>query len=259
MADTEQTKPQQEGQAESSADDASEESAWPNWLSWVLVIAAGVFGGYLLGTRGGSSADQANLLKYQEAVRAAAQEKEQLKTQFRTALEVSQYGLDERMKSFCREMILIGLFRDGLDEAIKDLTAKLGRTIELLGAAGTKPEERLTQAAAQIKEVQASLNQLADRYSKHAEAVKRVGEIGTNDRRFQELTGLIARLYYDRTRQLMRELTAGNAQAARQAGAFFGIVRQLDPNMAAELGKQFPNLLSPTTTPSTGPATGAAP
>jgi hypothetical protein len=259
MADTEETKPQQEAQAESSVDDASEESAWPGWLSWLLVIAAGVFGGYLWGARGTGSADQTAIVRYQEAVKAANLQTEQVKTQFRTALEVNQYGLDERMKSFCREMIFMGLFRDGLDEAMKDLTAKVGKTIELLGAAGIKPEDRLTQAGSQLKDLQAKLAQVSEDYGKHIKAVKRVGEIGTTDRRFHELTSLIARLYYDRTRQLMREVTAGNTQASRQAGTFFGIVSQLDPNMAAELGKQFPNLLAPSTAPSTAPAAGSAP
>jgi len=251
MADTEQPETQSGAEQRAPADQSSEESAWPSWLSWVLVIAAGVFGGYLLGgsTKGTESADMklaAERRQFREMV-------DLLKAQHQVAMEMGQRASDQTLKSFCREMIYTGLFRDKLDYALAQLDDKLNKVIQKLGASTSKPQDLPPQTVADLKEISDGLKKIAEDYGKSAEAAKRIAEIGSTDQKFQAIQKQLAYLYYDRAKQLMKDAAAGNPDALRQASFCRAITGQLDPKIAAELDKQFPQLAA-ASQPASGPA-----
>jgi hypothetical protein len=254
MTDTQESKGQVDQPSQAPVEQ-EEESAWPSWLSWVLVIAAGVFGGYLLGAKGGGS--QGAGVSQAMMERRLREQIDLLKAQQVMALEMGQRVNDDRMRAFYREVIRTGLFRDGLEEAFAELGGKLKSVSDLLSTPSTtKPEDRIGQAAARLKEIQSGLGQLAEKYGKHSEALKRVGEIGNTDQNILALSKQIAYLYYDRTKQLMREFStetqdAMRQAALRQAGFCRAMTAQLDPKMAAELDKQFPQLAAQSGTAST--------
>jgi hypothetical protein len=257
MADTQEPK----GTQATPPDQETEENAWPSWLSWVLVIAAGVFGGYLLGARGGDAAGSKSASQLLSERRANEQIRAQYEAQFKIALEMAQRANDERTRSFCREVLYTGLLRDGLEQALSDVNAKLAGTVQGLSApTTTKPEDRLARATTELKQIQETLARVAGRYGQQNEAMKRVNEFGRTDQGIQSLGKQLAYLYYDHTRQLMREAAREREDPVRQAmirqaGVLRTITGQLDPNMAAELGKQYPELAlpSPASAPSSPP------
>jgi len=233
-------------------DQEEEEAGWPGWLSWLLVIAASVFGGYLLaGYRtGGAGDNSAQLLNMQRQMEAMAA---QYKAQFMVGLETSQRLHDERMRSFCREMILQGLFQEGVNKGLADLSGKLGEVAGLMGDTQRKPEDRLVQAGTKIKEIRDGIASITDQHTKNREAVEKVSGFGSADQKLMGLQKKLGYLYYDRAKQLMKEVAAGNAEVLRQAVACRTILSQIDEGQAAELDKAYPQLAA-TTRPAQAPA-----
>jgi hypothetical protein len=182
-----------------------------------------------------------------------------MKQQHNAALQRADRVLEEYMRGFCREMIRIGLFRDGLDEALNTVRKDMGNAMKALGAADTKPEDRITKANEQLKNVEKMLASIAQRYSKHAAAMNKVGQIGTTDQAIRVVNSHLAYFYLARTGELMGRARSGDQRALAEARSCRMRIGQLDPKLAANLDKNYPELAprrpgAPATAPTTKPA-----
>lgn len=261
MADADEPKPEQAAEETPDVYEESEEGGWPSWLSWGLVIVAAVFGGFLLGSQGkGPAGGQSNLDKI-----AISQQIALLKMQHKQALQRADQVLQSYMMAFSREMIRVGLFRDGLDDELKGVKGDLDKTIEQLGKTAAKPEERLTKATGELKQIDKKLGTIAQRYSKHSQASEKVGKLGTADQAIKKMDTHLAYFYLVRINELLPEAQAGDKSALREARGCRARLGPLDPKLAQEMDTKFP-LLTPqrpdtaaTTAPATAPSTKTAP
>ncbi len=251
MADTDEPKPQEtEGQTDSDEEEEeSEEGGLPSWVSWGLVVVAAVFGGYLLGYQGRSPtapSDGAKQLLNTQQIAMMKQEHER-------AIERAKRTTDEYMRAFCREMIRTGLFRDGLDKALAALKDDVGKVLAELGKSGAKPEDRIAKATDQLKKADEKLGKIAKFYSRQTLAAEKVGRIGT-------MEGHFAYFYLVRIRDLMAKAKQGDQKALAEARSCRRNIGQLDPVLAANLDKSFPELAPRATqAATTAPAKQAAP
>ncbi len=259
MADTEEPRPEEQDadQALGSDEEDLEEGGWPSWLSWGLVIVAAVFGGFLLGRQGGGGSQGGGVgdAEKLEVARQVAMMKQQQKI----ALERAQRSLEDYMRSFCREMIYVGLFRDGLGGELAKVKDDLGKAREQLGATKTKPEERLAKATDQLKQIDQKIGQLSERYDKQAMAQQKVRRVGTVGQTLQLFGRHICYFYLTRIAELMMRAQAGDQAALREAQTCRVGVGQLDPELAAQLDKRYPQLMARPGTPPTAPAAPRAP
>lgn len=233
MSETDEPRTEQAVEEKADAEE-QEEGGWPSWLSWGLVIAAAVFGGFLLGSQGGSkgsagaSADSM-AIKQQVAL---------MREEMNRAKELATRRFDQYMHSFCREMIRIGLFRDGLDKRLSDLKDDLGKAVDELGKKEGKPEDRIAKAGEDLKKIQDHLAKVAAFYSRETLAMDKVGRIGTMDQH-------IAYFYLVRLEDLMVKAKAGDERALKEARSCRENIGQFDPKLASDLLKKYPSLAPP--------------
>jgi hypothetical protein len=244
MSETDEPKPEEavEGQTADVEEEEPEEGGWPAWLSWALVIAAAVFGGFLLGAQGGGgSAGSAESL-------AVKQREALMRTEVNRLKEQNSRRFDQFVHSFCREMIRVGLFRDGLDKNLEEMTVELGKIAEQLGKKDVKPEDRAAKAGAELKKVQERFAKVAAVYSTQKMAMDKVGRIGSYDHH-------LAYFYLVRIEDLMADAKAGDERALKEARNCRERVAQIDPKLASDLVKKYPTLASQPGKPAQAPAT----
>lgn len=210
--------------------DEEEEGAWPSWLSWGLVIAAAVFGGFLLGSQGGGKSSGTGA----DSV-AMKQQMALMRSELNRAKEQTSRRFDQYVHSFCREMIRTGLFRDGLDKRLSNVKDDLGKAVDELNKKEGKPEERIAKASEDLKTVQDHLDKIVTFYSRQTLAMDKVGKIGTLDHH-------IAYFYVVRLEDLMVKAKAGDQRALKEARSCRQNIAQMDPKLAADLLKKYPSL-----------------
>ncbi len=231
MADADEPKPEAANQLPAESEEEEEEEAgWPSWLSWGLVIVAAVFGGYLLGAKTGGSGGSNDAQQLE-----AARQVSMMKQEHKRALEQVERIMDQLTRSLCRELIMVGVFRDGLDERLTGLKDDLAKAIEQLGTDKAKSAE-------QLKKIDAELGKVAQKYSLQTAAVKKVGNIGTVDQNVKALSNHLVNLYVMRFNEYLTQHRRGDQGALAQARRCRDSIAQLNPKVGSDLTKQFPEL-----------------
>lgn len=251
MSDSDQDKPEEprDEPQELEEEEEEDEGGLPSWISWGLVVVAAVFGGFLIGQQsgkgsgaGGSAAQLAN-----------AREMAVIKQEAQRAMDRNKRAVEDYMRSFSREMILIGLFRDGLDGALGELEKDVAKVDESLAKTGGKPAE-------QLKQVKERLGKIKTFYDRQKFAIDKVGRIGAFDELLKVNNHHLAYFYLVRVHQLMAMVKTGDKRALREARKCRVNISQLDPKLGQDLDKAYPALVvKPVGGPTSAPATQAAP
>lgn len=234
MSETEEPKPDQTSEDQFENEEEMEEGGWPSWLSWGLVVIAAVFGGFLLGHQGaGRSTELDKTKQYADARQIALMKAEQKRALNRAEQAVQQY-----MQSFTREMIRLGLFRDGLGERLGKVQEELEKITAQLGKADADPK----QAAQKLKTLQKSLEETVKIYDRQAAAMEKVGRIGNVDEALKSMNRKFAYLFFIRVQELLPKVQAGDKAATVEVKRLMAQIRRDDPELAQKLEQQSPQL-----------------
>jgi len=150
-------------------------------------------------------------------------------------------------------MILIGLFRDGLGARLGALEKDLDKLGESLAKSGGKSSEQLEQIKGQLGKIKIF-------YDRQKIAVDKVGRIGAFDQLLKANNHHLAYFYLVRVHQLMAMVKSGDKRALREARTCRANVGRLDPKLAENLDKVYPEITPrPASRTTSAPATQATP
>lgn len=264
MVDTDESKQEPIGTPEEPEMeiDAEEGGGMPGWISWILVIAGAVLGGYMLGAQYGAAPtagiDATKLkvekVKMQQDLEAIKNQAEQ---DVKRAIERADQKAEQLVAQFCREMIRRGLFRDGLEKELDKIKADLSASLEQLAKADAKPEARVEAASKGIKAAQEHLTKVREAYDVQQVAQDKVAKIGTVDDVLDALKQDLIYLLLIRFNELTPQAQAGQATAKKELIACYERISRLDPKVGQALAKQSPLLSGKT--PTAAPAPEAEP